>query len=83
MQITFKLFAGLADYLPPGTRDNQVEIEVVDGSTVADLIAAHRLPDRLTHLVLVNGAYVAPSARAGHVLQSGDQLAIWPPIAGG
>jgi molybdopterin converting factor small subunit len=31
----------------------------------------------------VNGVYIAPAGRVGHVLQEGDELAIWPPIAGG
>ena len=34
-------------------------------------------------LVLVNGRYIAPAARATTTLQEGDALAIWPPISGG
>ena len=41
------------------------------------------LPDKMVHLVLVNGRYIAPEHRATEVLQPGDALAIWPPIAGG
>jgi molybdopterin converting factor small subunit len=33
--------------------------------------------------VLVNGVYIDPSDRAQRVLQSGEVLAIWPPVAGG
>lgn len=83
MRVTLKLFASLADYLPPGSRDNRVDLEVDAAATVADVIAGHQLPERLVHLVLVNGVYVAPADRAGHRLQAGDQLAVWPPIAGG
>ncbi|MEP6656276.1 MAG: MoaD/ThiS family protein, partial [Betaproteobacteria bacterium] len=42
-----------------------------------------RLPPAMTHLVLVNGLYIAPARRASHALQHGDALAVWPPIAGG
>lgn len=83
MRVTLKLYAGLADYLPPGSRDNRIDLEVADEASVARLIEAQQLPAKQVHLVLVNGVYVAPEARADMTLQAGDQLAIWPPIAGG
>lgn len=84
MKITFKLFATLTDYLPPDARRaNQVELDVPDGATVLQVYAPYGLPDKMVHLVLVNGRYIAPEQRGTHVLQAGDALAIWPPIAGG
>lgn len=83
MRVTLKLYAGLADYLPPGSRDNRIDLEVSGESSVASLIERQQLPAKQVHLVLVNGVYVAPEDRAGKILQAGDQLAIWPPIAGG
>ena len=83
MRIVFKLFASLADYLPAERRGNIVELDVPEGMTVGALIARYRLPERSAHLVLVNGHYIAPPERAGKVLAAGDELAIWPPIAGG
>jgi sulfur carrier protein ThiS len=83
MKITFKLFATLTDYLPPGRQGNVIDIEVGEGATVGEVIAQYRLPEKLTHLVLVNGNFIAPEARAAQRLQAGDTLAIWPPIAGG
>lgn len=84
MNITFKLFATLTDYLPPDARRaNQVELEVPDGATVLQVYTPYGLPDKMVHLVLVNGRYIAPEQRGTHVLQAGDALAIWPPIAGG
>jgi sulfur carrier protein ThiS len=41
------------------------------------------MPEKLVHLVLVNGSYVAPEQRPSQTLKEGDVLAIWPPIAGG
>lgn len=81
--VTLKLFATLGDYLPPGGRDNHATLEVAEEDSVADVIGRLNLPPQLVHLVLVNGAYVPPPARASRRLQAGDQLAIWPPIAGG
>lgn len=84
MRITFKLFATLTDYLPDAARrDNLVELELPDGTTVAQAYAPYGLPAKLVHLVLVNGRFVPPEERTTHVLQEGDVLAIWPPIAGG
>lgn len=84
MKITFKLFASLTDYLPPAVRtSNQTELEVADGATILQIIEPFALPEKMVHLVLINGSYVAPEDRATRALQPGDVLAIWPPIAGG
>lgn len=83
MKVTLKLYATLADYLPAGARNNRVELEVVDAVTVNAILAPFSLPPKLTHLVLVNGVFVPPEARASTVLNEGDALAVWPPIAGG
>ena len=84
MKITFKLYATLTDYLPAAARSsNRVEIELPAEASIADVIAPYGLPMKLVHLVLVNGVYVQPEERATRVLEDGDVLAIWPPIAGG
>ena len=83
MRITLKLFATLTDYLPPQRDGNQVEIEVNPTASIRDILAPYGLPEKLVHLVLVNGHYIAPEARATRCLQEGDALAVWPPIAGG
>jgi len=83
MNVTLKLFASLADYLPADARLNQVQLELPEDATIAMVIERYRLPSKLTHLVLVNGEFVSPSARAATRLREGDHLAMWPPIAGG
>ena len=62
---------------------NQIEIDVAEGSTIAQIIEPFGLPEKLVHLVLVNGVYVAPAERLSFVPKNADVLAIWPPIAGG
>jgi sulfur carrier protein ThiS len=47
------------------------------------VIDRFHMPRALVHLVLVNGNYIPPAERAGHLLRDGDALAVWPPIAGG
>jgi sulfur carrier protein ThiS len=84
MQITFKLFATLTDYLPPDVRTaNQMGMDVSDGTTVQTVVDQFNMPPKLVHLVLVNGVYIAPDQRATHALKDSDVLAVWPPIAGG
>ena len=65
MKLTVKLYATLGNYLPPGSRNNRVELDVAEGSAVGEVLAPFALPPRLTHLVLVNGCllYTSPSPR--------------------
>jgi sulfur carrier protein ThiS len=83
MRITIKLYATLTDYLPSHAKGNKAEVEVAEGCTVEGALTPFGLPPKLTHLVLVDGTYVAPDDRATRVLREGEVLAVWPPIAGG
>jgi sulfur carrier protein ThiS len=84
MHVTLKLYATLTDYLPAAARsEHRVRLEVPAGTTIDELTAPFNLPAKLTHLVLVNGVYVAREHRGSHRLVDGDVVAIWPPIAGG
>lgn len=84
MHITLKLYASLGDYLPADRRKgNELPMELPQGTTVNQALAPWRLPERLVHLVLVNGRFIPPEARDAHLLAEGDALAVWPPIAGG
>jgi sulfur carrier protein ThiS len=84
MQITFKLFATLTDYLPVEVRrSNQMPLEVDPQASISQIIEPFGMPPKLVHLVLVNGKYIAPEVRGTTTLVQGDVLAIWPPVAGG
>ena len=84
MRIVFKLYASLTQYLPPEVRaSNRLPLDVPEGSTVASVVEPFGLPLELVHLVLVNGVFVPRDERTTRVLEDGDVIAIWPPIAGG
>lgn len=88
MQITLKLFATLGDYLPHELNGrvrvyNQLVLDVAEVTTVQAVIEQFRLPPAMAHLVLVNGVFIPRGARATRPLRAGDELAVWPPIAGG
>ncbi len=80
---TLKLFASLGKYLPAGAIDNKASIEVGPEDSVAAIIERYDLPDRLVHLVLVDGVFIDPDNRRSRILKAGEVLAIWPPVAGG
>jgi sulfur carrier protein ThiS len=88
MKVVFKLFAMLTDHLPEqvdGVRrdGNVIVLDVPEGTTVSQLVERFNLPPNLVHLVLVDGKYLPPAERESRVLQEGEALAIWPPVAGG
>ena len=41
------------------------------------------MPEGLYKLVLVNGIFIPPEARASRGFVESDVLAVWPPVAGG
>jgi sulfur carrier protein ThiS len=83
MKIVLKLHASLMDRLPAGTTGHALDLEVGDGTCVGEVLDQYRLPPAVARIVLVNGHYIAPEARASRCLSEGDHLAVWPPIAGG
>ena len=88
MRITLKLYAMLGDRLPTELEGekrsgNELRVNLREGETVQGVINRFKLPAKLVHLVLLNGVFIPTEARAMRALTAGDELAIWPPIAGG
>jgi molybdopterin converting factor small subunit len=83
MKITLKLYALLSRYLPAGAEGNEAVLSLREGITVGEALDGVGLPEKLAHLILVNGVYLAPSERSEKFLADGDALAVWPPVAGG
>lgn len=81
--IVLKLFATLARFMPEGSARNEIRIAVPEGTTPADIIRVLNLPVALCALVLIDGIFIEPEARATRVLKAEERFAIWPPVAGG
>jgi molybdopterin converting factor small subunit len=81
---TVKLFASLSSYLPASARNNSAEVRLEpDAATVTSALAALKVPMEKCHLVLLNGVFISPSARANCAVEDGDTISAWPPVAGG
>jgi molybdopterin synthase catalytic subunit len=80
MRLTVRLFAGLRER----AGSDRVEVELPDGATVADLLAAMSstavgaLAPR-SCVVALNRTYADPAA----VIAPGDEVALVPPVSGG
>jgi len=83
MRVNVKLFAGLSEFLPPGSRHNETPVQAAPGTTLGQLIERLNIPPERVHLVLLNGLYVERGERQTTRLADGDAVALWPPVAGG
>jgi molybdopterin synthase sulfur carrier subunit len=89
MQIQAKLFATLITLVPDRIRErypgegiragSPLEVELPEGSTLADLVDHLALPREKVRVLFVNGR-VKP---LDYALVPGDEVGIFPPIGGG
>lgn len=79
MRITVKLFAYLKEHLPEGSEGNGCSREIERGATVGDVLDGLQVPNTLSLLIFRNATH----ASRDEVLEDGDVLAVFPPIAGG
>ncbi|MFQ6041801.1 MAG: MoaD/ThiS family protein [Candidatus Poribacteria bacterium] len=79
MNIQIKLFASLAKFLPEGAKGKRALLSVPEEITIRGVLGQLSIPAKMAQLIMVNGV------RRGldYVLQEGDLLSIFPPIAGG
>ena len=79
MTVEVRLFATLAQFLPPGSESGTAVLKLPDGATIADVTRRLGIPATLECVVLVNGANADGSAQ----LHDGVVVDIFPPLAGG
>jgi len=79
MNIRVKLFATLSRYPGNGAPGVPFEIELSDGTTLADLVDRLKLPHEEVKVFFVNGR----ARPADWPLEAGDEVGIFPLVAGG
>jgi molybdopterin converting factor small subunit len=79
MQVQVKLFATLARYLSNAAPGTPFDIEVADGATLADLVNLLKLPHEEVKVFFVNGR----ARPIDWALEPGDEVGIFPLVAGG
>ena len=80
MRVHVKLMAALRSKLPPGSTGGTAVVDLPDGATVAAALEKLGITGNAVHLVMVNGAMETDRARS---LADGDELVVFPPVAGG
>lgn len=74
--VTVKFFANLRKYGPPKSKDTYPK-----GSVVKDILDKYQVPeDERNTVILIN---TKPHQKVKTVLNDGDVVSIFPPIAGG
>jgi molybdopterin converting factor small subunit len=74
MKVKIRLYANLRNYGP-----EEQEAELPENATLEDAIKRLNLPERIPLLKIVNGEH----RNVKHPLKEGDEIALFPPIAGG
>lgn len=79
MRVQMMLYASLAHLLPDDRVGNSCVIETGNGSTIGDLMNMMKVPRDQTKVIFLNGRH----ANEDQVVQEGDRVAVFPPVAGG
>ncbi len=79
MHITAKLHGTLRKYLPAGSQGNATVVEVPDGATVAEVVERLSIPRDHARMFVSGDEHLD----AASVLHDGQELNIFPPLAGG
>jgi molybdopterin converting factor small subunit len=79
VKVHVKLYALLRKHHPGPDRSVPLEVELPEGATVAALIPALQLPEKLVRSAFVNDEALDLDA----VLRDGDRVGIFPPVVGG
>lgn len=79
MRVTIRLNASLRRYIPSDAGGSPFPFEVEDGATVALVMSRLGIPDKQAQMVTVDGEQADVDA----VLAEGQDLSLFPPLAGG
>jgi molybdopterin converting factor small subunit len=79
VNIEVRLFANLAQMLPPGSQNKRAKMTVENGTTIGGLLNILKINHGITKILMVNGVQKVIETE----LHEGDVVSVFPPIAGG
>ena len=79
MQVKVKLFATLRDYLPKDSDGKSCTVAADEDTTIEQIISKLNIPGDIPKIILVNGR----NGSLNQTIKPGDELSIFPPVAGG
>jgi molybdopterin synthase sulfur carrier subunit len=79
MKVELHLYASLSRYLPKKMDGNSCILEINPGTSVQELLKGLNIPPEAPKVIFLNGIH----ARGDEVLQDGDRVGAFPPVAGG
>jgi molybdopterin converting factor small subunit len=84
VKVQARLFAGLRDRLPDSVR-GRADLDLADDCSLQELLDHLEIHEKQAQMVLVNGVQTSRdrATRESLVLREGDDVAIFPPLAGG
>ena len=80
MKIELNLYASLRGYSPAANQGESREpTEVRAGTTIRELLAQLGVPVDAVKIIFLNGVH----AKGDEMLNEGDRVGVFPPVAGG
>jgi molybdopterin converting factor small subunit len=79
MQVKVKLFATLRDYLPKDSDGRSCQVNIDEATTIEQIIGKFNIPEEIPKIILVNGL----NGTMDQTVKEGDEVSIFPPVAGG
>lgn len=83
MNITFRTGGLLGEHLPPGSGEDEAELDVKPGATPIDVMKQLGFPLEDFYLIIVNDEVVPQERWGSETLGENDVLGIFPPLKGG
>jgi sulfur-carrier protein len=78
MKIELRLYASLSVYMPDTGR-NDAFIDIKKGTSIQELLEQYNVPAESVKIIFLNGVH----AEGDEILNEGDRVGVFPPIAGG
>ncbi len=79
MKAEIRLFASFKKYLPDHAEGQKVTVELEEGTTIKSVLQQFGVPLETVKLVFVNSVH----AKMEDIIQDGDRVGVFPPVAGG